>query len=101
MERKEQIIAMAKILQQGEHDVSTGKIDSSKYCWEDTLHLGLQRLAGAEALYNESYCRRDVVVHNIASEMKDAIMKKFSDRQMSDECSLMLSEVLDLIKNYE
>lgn len=60
-DREKQIMGIAEIMLDGEIAREQGKIDCSMFDWKDCLNLGIQRLAGATALYNAGYRKMDEV----------------------------------------
>ena len=52
---KEQIEKMARIIQNGEIARNRGDLDCTEFPTDIVIKVGLQRLAGAKALYNAGY----------------------------------------------
>lgn len=55
MNKKQQIVEIAKIIHKGELDRNSGDLDCTEFETALVVKLGLQRLAGAKALYEASY----------------------------------------------
>lgn len=55
MTERELIEEMAKVIQDGELDRNRGDLDCSEFPTDIVIKVGLQRLAGAKALYNAWY----------------------------------------------
>lgn len=68
-----QIEEMAKIIQKGELDRNKGVLDCTEFTTDLVIQVGLQRLAGAKALYNEGYRRQDEVAREFFDEIEQAI----------------------------
>lgn len=60
----------AQLMQKGEIDREKGYIDYSEFNYEVVTKLGIQRLAGAKALYNAGYGRVDDIVDEFVEGLK-------------------------------
>lgn len=78
-DREKQIMTIAEIMFNGELAREQGKIDCSMFNWKDCLNLGIQRLAGATALYNAGYRKADEVRKETAKEMLQELDSRLWD----------------------
>ena len=60
MDKEIEIEEMAKIIQQGELDRNRGDLDCSEFPTSLVIQVGMQRLAGAKAIYNADYRKQRV-----------------------------------------
>lgn len=68
---QEAIKEIAQFMQNGEIDREKGYIDCSEFNYEVVTKLGIQRLAGAKALYNAGYRKASVVVDESVKRLKE------------------------------
>lgn len=69
-----EIEAMAKVIQDGELARNRGDLDCTEFPTDVVIKVGLQRLAGAKALYNEGYRKVSEILDEII-ELLDEIEK--------------------------
>ena len=69
-DRVKAIEETAQLMQKGEIDREKGYIDCSEFKYEVVTKLGIQRLAGAKALYNAGYRKVDDVVDEFVERLK-------------------------------
>ena len=70
MENKK-IEEMARTIQKGELDRNRGDLDCTEFPTDLVIKVGLQRLAGAKALYNEGYRKASEVAREIFKEIEE------------------------------
>ena len=73
MSREKQIEEMAKVIQKGELDRNKGDLDCTEFPTDIVIKVGLQRLAGAKALYNANYRKRSENVIELPCKIGDTI----------------------------
>ena len=67
---QEVIKEIAQLMQNGEIDREKGYIDCSEFNYEVVIKHGIQRLAGAKALYNAGYRKASDVIDEFAEQLK-------------------------------
>ena len=72
---KEKQIEMAKVIQKGELDRNKGVLDCTEFTTDIVVKVGLQRLAGAKALYNAGYRKASDVAREIFEEIDDLLTR--------------------------
>lgn len=82
MNLEKQIEEMAKVIQYGEIARNRGDLDCTEFPTDLVIKVGLQRLAGAKALYNYGY-RKDT---DVAREIFDEL--EYLARQMSSPITI-------------
>lgn len=78
MDREQQIAEMAKIIHKGELDRNKGVLDCTEFATDLVIRLGLQRLAGAKALFNAGYRKQSEVAREIFEKIENC-MSCFED----------------------
>ena len=99
--KEKQIEEMAKIIRKGELDRNKGDLDCTEFPTDTVVKVGLQRLAGAKALYNAGYRKASDVAMEIFEEIESC---KWSETQYGDRklCFEINSEkYAELKKKYE
>ena len=94
MDQQQEIEKMAEIMQQGEIDRETGKIDCSEFALRVVVKNGIQRLAGATALINAGYGDVRAAVKDVAERIKTGIFCELAD----DLTFKMVSKIEKIIK---
>ena len=79
VDQQQEIEKMAEIMQQGEIDRETGKIDCSEFALCAVVKNGMQRLAGATALINAGYGNVRAAVEDVAERIKNALFCELAD----------------------
>jgi len=98
VDQQQEIEKMAEIMQQGEIDRATGKIDCSEFALRVVVKNGIQRLAGATALINAGYGDVRAAVKDVAERIKMAFYYEFDElipSTMADKIDGIVKEVLN------
>lgn len=66
---EKQIEEMANVIHKGELDRNKGVLDCTEFTTDLVVKVGLQRLAGAKALYNAGYRRQEDVAREIFADI--------------------------------
>lgn len=74
MNRDKQIEEMAKVIHKGELDRNKGVLDCTEFTTDLVIKVGLQRLAGAKALYNVDYRKASEVAREIFEEIESKLI---------------------------
>ena len=95
--KEKQIEEMAKIIHKGELDRNKGGLDCTEFPTNTVIQVGLQRLAGAKALYNAGYRKTSEVAREIFAEIESC---KWSETQYGDQmlCFEINSEKYNTLK---
>lgn len=67
---QEVIKEIAQLMQNGEIDMEKGGIDCSEFNYKCAIKYGIQRLAGAKALYNAGYRKASDVIDEFVERLK-------------------------------
>ena len=96
--KEKQIEEMAKIIRKGELDRNKGDLDCTEFPADTVIQIGLQRLAGAKALYNAGYRNVSDVAREIFEEIESC---KWSETQYGAKmlCFEINSEKYAKLKN--
>lgn len=97
MDREQQIAEMAKIIHKGELDRNKGVLDCTEFATDLVIRIGLQRLAGAKALYNAGYRKQSEVAVEIFEEIDKQLapIKKYG---YANQIAQIAFDMLDEIK---
>lgn len=75
-----QIIEMAHIMQNGEFARNRGDLDCNEFHADVVVKVGLQRIAGAKALYNAGYRKALDVRSDTVRKMQEMLKETFEER---------------------
>ena len=79
-----QIEEMAKLIQNGEISRNRGDLDCTEFPTDIVIKVGLQRLAGAKALYNAGYRKASDVAREILALVWDAYQTTHYDAEFEE-----------------
>ena len=80
---------MAQIIHKGELDRNRGDLDCTEFPTNLVIKVGLQRLAGAKALYNAGYRKQSDTAREIFEEIEEVFFKYADEFSSVGECKLL------------